>query len=54
MGSGRDKNGNFLDMLEAIYKDSTSEKLYFIIQHATNKMFSEEELKMFDRKDKKK
>lgn len=54
MGSGRDKNGNFLGMLEAIYKDSTSEKLYFIIQHATNKMFSEEELKMFDRKDKKK
>ena len=41
MGSGSDKNGNFLDILEAKYKDGTSESLHFIIQHATDKMFSE-------------
>ncbi|MDP3555793.1 MAG: DUF4919 domain-containing protein [Bacteroidota bacterium] len=54
MGSGSDKNGNFLDILEAKYKDGTSESLYFIIQHATDKMFSEDDLKLFDEKDKKK
>lgn len=55
MGSGRDKDGNFLDILEVVPKDgSSSYNLYFIIQHATDKMFSEDELKMFDGKDKKK
>ena len=55
MGSGRDKNGNFLDILEVVPKDgSASYSLYFIIQHATDKMFSEDELKMFDKPDKKK
>lgn len=53
MGSGTDKNGNFLDILEAKYKDETSESLHFIIQHATDKMFSEDEKKMFDNKPKK-
>lgn len=49
MGSGQDKNGNFLDILEAKSKDGKEMTLYFIIQHATDKMFGgksiEEELK---------
>lgn len=48
MGSGRDKTGNFLDILEAKFNDGQTMKLYFIIQHATIKMFDgisiEEEL----------
>ncbi len=39
MGSGTDKNGNFLDILEAKYKNGTSQTFYFIVQHATDKMF---------------
>ncbi len=39
MGSGHDKNGNFLDILEAHFRDGTSETYYFVIQHATDKMF---------------
>jgi hypothetical protein len=39
MGSGRDNNGNFLDILEAIFQNDQSITLYFIIQHATAKMF---------------
>jgi hypothetical protein len=39
MGSGKDNNGNFLDILEAKFEDGKSLTLYFIIQHATNKMF---------------
>lgn len=55
MGSGRDKNENFLDILEVVPKDGSSAyNLYFIIQHATDKMFSADELKMFDNQDKKK
>lgn len=49
MGSGTDKNGNFLDILQAKYQDGRTVTLHFIIQHATNKMFGgktvEEELK---------
>jgi len=49
MGSGRDKDGNFLDILEAKFEDGNKMNLYFIIQHATRKMFGgksiEEELK---------
>ncbi len=41
MGSSRDKSGNFLDMLEANYKDGKTVMFYFIIQHATEKMFKE-------------
>lgn len=48
MGSGRDKNGNFLDILEAKFEDGQKVTFYFIIQHATDKMFGgksiEEEL----------
>ena len=54
MGDGRDKNGNFLDILEAKLNDGTSMELYFIIQHATDKMFGgksiEDELKELDKK----
>lgn len=39
MGSGEDKNGYFLDILEAIFKDETRQTFYFIIPHATKKMF---------------
>src|SRR5205085_1440053 len=48
MGSGRDKNGNFLDILQVVPKDGSNPyNLYFIIQHATDKMFSQEDkLKM--------
>ncbi len=42
MGSGSDKNGYFIDILEAEYKNGTSESLHFIIQHATDKMFSKD------------
>lgn len=46
MGSGSDKDGNFLDILEVVPKDGTEAyHLYFIIQHATNKMFSSEDIK---------
>lgn len=38
MGSGRDKNGYFIDMLE-MKNGEESETLYFIIPHATKKMF---------------
>ncbi len=38
MGSGSDKNGYFLDILE-MEKDGKSVTKYFIIQHATDKMF---------------
>lgn len=48
MGSGRDKSDNFLDILEAKFEGGQTIKLYFIIQHATAKMFDgkslEEEL----------
>ncbi|HQI70237.1 MAG TPA: DUF4919 domain-containing protein [Bacteroidales bacterium] len=46
MGSGEDKDGNFLDILEVVPKDgSPAYNLYFIIQHATDKMFSSEDMK---------
>jgi hypothetical protein len=49
MGSGRDKGGNFLDILEVVPKDgSASYSLYFIIQHATDKMFSSEDMKKME------
>jgi hypothetical protein len=55
MGSRSDKNGNFIDILEVVPKDgSASYNLYFIIQHATDKMFPEDALELFDGKDKKK
>lgn len=44
MGSGRDNDGNFLDILQVVPESgSPSFTLYFIIQHATDKMFSEED-----------
>jgi len=38
MGSGRDKNGYFIDMLE-IQEGEKKQMMYFIIPHATKKMF---------------
>jgi hypothetical protein len=45
MGSGTDEHGNFLDMLEAEF-DANQEAVtyYFIIQHATAKMFDRKQL----------
>lgn len=55
MGSGHDKNGYFLDILQVIPNNgSTPYNLYFIIQHATDKMFSADELKILDSLDRKK
>lgn len=46
MGSGKDKNGNFLDILEVVPRNGSKPyNLYFIIQHAKDKMFAEEEKK---------
>ena len=57
MGSGRDKSGNFIDILEAKFEDGKVMNLYFSIQHATNKMFAadeeEEASKVKDKKKKK-
>lgn len=39
MGSGKDDNGYFIDMLEAKFEDGEALMLYFIIPHATKKMF---------------
>lgn len=40
MGSARDKAKNYIDVLQAQYKDGRSETFYFVIQHAVKKMFS--------------
>lgn len=39
MGSGKDKNGYFIDILDLISEDNSTETMYFIIPHATKKMF---------------
>ncbi|ASK30077.1 hypothetical protein CEY12_08105 [Chryseobacterium sp. T16E-39] len=39
MGSSKDKNGYFIDILEAIFKDDSRQTFYFVIPHATKKMF---------------
>jgi len=49
MGSGQDKNGNFLDILTAMTTDEKTRKIkgqtmYFHVQHAVKKMFDPEEL----------
>lgn len=54
MGSGNDKNENFIDILEAKFEDGNKINFYFIIEHATNKMFSEDDLKLFDKQNTKK
>jgi hypothetical protein len=45
MGSENDKNGNFLDVLYARYKDGKTLPYYFIIQHAKEKMFNGKSLR---------
>ncbi len=41
MGSGRDNKKNFIDILEVKTKKGDSYKMYFVIQHATAKMFED-------------
>jgi len=48
MGSGSDDNGNFLDILEAKLDNGKSIQLYFNVQHATDKMFSGEDMKKIE------
>lgn len=60
MGSGRDKHGNFVDILEVTWKDKESgeqqsKSLYFQIEHASKTMFGDldlEKLKQDTNKDK--
>ncbi|MGG9963522.1 DUF4919 domain-containing protein [Ferruginibacter sp. SUN106] len=55
MGSGRDKSGNFLDMLQAVTKEGDKIQMYFNIQHAVLKMFDGKSAKeMMEEQDKKK
>ena len=60
MGSGRDKNGNFVDILEALWEDEETgermnKKFYFQIQHASQTILDELNLgKKKDKKSKKK
>jgi hypothetical protein len=49
MGSGSDKNGNFLDILEMKIEGKEPVTLYFHINHATNKMFSSDELEQIEK-----
>jgi len=58
MGSGRDKYGNFVDILEAIWEDKESGKkesrsLYFQIEHASKTMFGDLNFEDLDKKKKK-
>lgn len=39
MGSGKDKNGYFLDILDINFDNGNTTSMYFIIPHATKKMF---------------
>jgi hypothetical protein len=56
MGSGADKNGNFVDILHFTPRDATagtqSVAMYFQIQHAVNRMFTEDDLKRMQALDK--
>lgn len=54
MGSGADPNGYFLDMLEVIKEGREPRTMCFNIDHATKKMFSEEDMKRFEKGEKKK
>ncbi len=49
MGSGRDDSGNFHDILGVQFEDSEEcPHLYFNIEHAANRMFGPEGMKMFE------
>lgn len=54
MGSGADPNGYFIDRLEMIKEGKEPRTICFNIDHATKKMFSEEEMKLFEKGEKKK
>ncbi len=53
MGSGEDKDGNFLDFLEAVSKDGQTTQLSFVIEHAIHKVFPEGELEKLEKQIKK-
>ncbi|MFM2386971.1 MAG: hypothetical protein RL660_1728 [Bacteroidota bacterium] len=48
MGSGKDKHGNFLDILQVKFSDSNTITMYFIIQHAADKIFSSDNANSFE------
>ena len=50
---GTDANGNFLDILEMKKEDGSSKTLYFNINHAAEKMFSESDMKKINKASKK-
>jgi hypothetical protein len=56
MGSGTDKNGNFVDILhytaDDTPKDAQSVAMYFQIQHAVDRMFNDEDRKRMQALDK--
>jgi hypothetical protein len=59
MGSSRDENGNFIDILEIIKRDKAGKeefrtKLYFNIAHASKTMFSGQDIKKLMEKAKEK
>ncbi|MCF8298699.1 MAG: DUF4919 domain-containing protein [Saprospiraceae bacterium] len=59
MGSGRDKNGNFVDILEMVWEDKEtgdkqSRNLYFQIEHASKTMFGNLDFKKLDKNKKRK
>jgi hypothetical protein len=54
MGSGADPNGYFVDILEMNKEGKDSITLYFNINHATDNMFSEDDLKKMEESIKKK
>jgi len=59
MGSGSDKYGNFVDILEMTWKDEESREqqsrsLYFQIEHASKTMFGDINFEDLDKKEKRK
>lgn len=48
MGSGKDNDGNFVELLEAKYADGSSEQLSFVIQHAMDRMLSSESMRQIE------
>ncbi len=53
MGSIRDKYGNFIDVLELVYHDENTDEetrklLYFQIEHAAKRMFSDDDIKIIN------
>jgi hypothetical protein len=49
MGSGEDKHGNFVDILELIDEEQGGMNMYFNIEHAVKRMFKEDVMKDFEK-----